>query len=132
MCCSSWEWGGRQSPEQQRHTASLLDWMDFHWQLREIASNMVQLQRALNELSEEHNTAMAQSQEKQQQLEKELHAALQDKVRGPGEWWVPPCSSLTVPPSWGTHHGQAGCSRQEPSCPFLPVHREKLCNCQLP
>ncbi|XP_037988101.1 nuclear mitotic apparatus protein 1 isoform X3 [Motacilla alba alba] len=52
---------------------------DLSFKLREIASNMVQLQRALNELSEEHNTAMAQSQEKQRQLEKELHAALQDK-----------------------------------------------------
>ncbi|NXR33383.1 NUMA1 protein, partial [Zosterops hypoxanthus] len=52
---------------------------DLSFKLREIASNMVQLQRALNELSEEHNSAMAQSQEKQQQLEKELHAALQDK-----------------------------------------------------
>ncbi|NXC64972.1 NUMA1 protein, partial [Aleadryas rufinucha] len=52
---------------------------DLSFKLREIASNMVQLQQALNELSEEHNTAMAQSQEKQQQLEKELHAALQDK-----------------------------------------------------
>uniref|UniRef100_A0A8C3TWP7 Nuclear mitotic apparatus protein 1 n=1 Tax=Catharus ustulatus TaxID=91951 RepID=A0A8C3TWP7_CATUS len=52
---------------------------DLSFKLREIASNMVQLQRALNELSEEHNSAMSQSQEKQQQLEKELHAALQDK-----------------------------------------------------
>ncbi|NXE70142.1 NUMA1 protein, partial [Calcarius ornatus] len=52
---------------------------DLSFKLREIASNMVQLQRALNELSEEHNRAMAQSQEKQRQLEKELHAALQDK-----------------------------------------------------
>ncbi|NWT98169.1 NUMA1 protein, partial [Urocynchramus pylzowi] len=52
---------------------------DLSFKLREIASNMVQLQQALNELSEEHNTAMAQSQEKQQQLENELHAALQDK-----------------------------------------------------
>ncbi|XP_039909543.1 nuclear mitotic apparatus protein 1 isoform X1 [Hirundo rustica] len=52
---------------------------ELSFKLREIASNMVQLQRALNELSEEHNSAMAQSQEKQQQLEKELHAALQDK-----------------------------------------------------
>ncbi|NXY58562.1 NUMA1 protein, partial [Callaeas wilsoni] len=52
---------------------------DLSFKLREIASNMVQLQRALNELSEEHNTAMVQSQEKQRQLEKELHAALQDK-----------------------------------------------------
>ncbi|RMC12051.1 hypothetical protein DUI87_11184 [Hirundo rustica rustica] len=58
---------------QYRVRSPLLIW------LREIASNMVQLQRALNELSEEHNSAMAQSQEKQQQLEKELHAALQDK-----------------------------------------------------
>ncbi|NXY07513.1 NUMA1 protein, partial [Pteruthius melanotis] len=52
---------------------------DLSFKLREIASNMVQLQRALNELSEEHNAAMAQAQEKQQQLEKDLHAALQDK-----------------------------------------------------
>ncbi|XP_057901738.1 nuclear mitotic apparatus protein 1 isoform X2 [Melospiza georgiana] len=52
---------------------------DLSFKLREIASNMVQLQRALNELSEEHNSAMAQSQEKQRQLEKELHAAVQDK-----------------------------------------------------
>ncbi|NWV41627.1 NUMA1 protein, partial [Grantiella picta] len=52
---------------------------DLSFKLREIASNMVQLQQALNELSEEHNTAMAQSQNKQGQLEKELHAALQDK-----------------------------------------------------
>ncbi|NXU17916.1 NUMA1 protein, partial [Pardalotus punctatus] len=52
---------------------------DLSFKLREIASNMVQLQQALNELSEEHNTAMAQSQKKQGQLEKELHAALQDK-----------------------------------------------------
>ncbi|NWV58676.1 NUMA1 protein, partial [Malurus elegans] len=52
---------------------------DLSFKLREIASNMVQLQQALNELSEEHNTAMAQSQKKQGQLEKDLHAALQDK-----------------------------------------------------
>uniref|UniRef100_A0A674GXM2 Nuclear mitotic apparatus protein 1 n=1 Tax=Taeniopygia guttata TaxID=59729 RepID=A0A674GXM2_TAEGU len=52
---------------------------DLSFKLREIASNMVQLQRALNELLEEHTTAMGQSQEKQQQLEKELQAALQDK-----------------------------------------------------
>lgn len=44
---------------------------------------MVQLQEALNELSEEHNAALAQSQEKQGQLESELRAALQEKVRGP-------------------------------------------------
>ncbi|NXS84391.1 NUMA1 protein, partial [Erpornis zantholeuca] len=52
---------------------------DLSFKLREIASNMVQLQRALNDLSEEHNTAVAQSEEKQRQLEKDLHAALQDK-----------------------------------------------------
>ncbi|XP_058696139.1 nuclear mitotic apparatus protein 1-like isoform X3 [Poecile atricapillus] len=49
------------------------------FKLREFASNMVQLQRAHDELLEEHNTAMAQFQEKQRQLEKDLHAALQDK-----------------------------------------------------
>ncbi|XP_058696082.1 nuclear mitotic apparatus protein 1 isoform X3 [Poecile atricapillus] len=52
---------------------------DLSFKLREFASNMVQLQRAHDELLEEHNTAMAQFQEKQRQLEKDLHAALQDK-----------------------------------------------------
>ncbi|NWI89036.1 NUMA1 protein, partial [Pitta sordida] len=52
---------------------------DLSFKLREIASHMVQLQEALNELSEEHNAALAQSQEKQGQLENELHVALQDK-----------------------------------------------------
>ncbi|NXY16970.1 NUMA1 protein, partial [Atrichornis clamosus] len=52
---------------------------DLSFKLREIASHMVQLQEALNELSEEHNAALAQSQEKQGQLENELRAALQDK-----------------------------------------------------
>ncbi|NWW94682.1 NUMA1 protein, partial [Rhynochetos jubatus] len=52
---------------------------DLSFKLREIASHMVQLQDALNELSEEHNAALAQSQEKQGQLEGELHAALQEK-----------------------------------------------------
>ncbi|KAM6226078.1 LOW QUALITY PROTEIN: nuclear mitotic apparatus protein 1, partial [Porphyrio hochstetteri] len=52
---------------------------DLSFKLREIASHMVQLQDALNELSEEHNAALAQSQEKQGQLESELHAAVQDK-----------------------------------------------------
>ncbi|NXA13146.1 NUMA1 protein, partial [Sapayoa aenigma] len=52
---------------------------DLSFKLREIGSHMVQLQEALNELSEEHNAALAQSQEKQGQLEKELHVALQDK-----------------------------------------------------
>uniref|UniRef100_A0A6G1REM4 Nuclear mitotic apparatus protein 1 n=1 Tax=Hypotaenidia okinawae TaxID=2861861 RepID=A0A6G1REM4_9GRUI len=52
---------------------------DLSFKLREIASHMVQLQDALNELSEEHNAALAQSQEKQGQLESDLHAAVQDK-----------------------------------------------------
>ncbi|NXT17869.1 NUMA1 protein, partial [Syrrhaptes paradoxus] len=52
---------------------------ELSFKLREIASHMVQLQEALNELSEEHNAALAQSQEKQERLEGELHAALQDK-----------------------------------------------------
>ncbi|KAM6140011.1 LOW QUALITY PROTEIN: nuclear mitotic apparatus protein 1 [Pterocles gutturalis] len=52
---------------------------ELSFKLREIASHMVQLQEALNELSEEHNAALAQSQEKQGQLEGELRAALQDK-----------------------------------------------------
>ncbi|NXX22062.1 NUMA1 protein, partial [Podargus strigoides] len=52
---------------------------DLSFKLREIASHMVQLQDALNELSEEHNAALAQSQEKQGQLESELRAALQEK-----------------------------------------------------
>ncbi|NXX38177.1 NUMA1 protein, partial [Tricholaema leucomelas] len=52
---------------------------DLSFKLREIGSHMVQLQEALNELSEEHNAALAQSQEKQGQLESELRVALQDK-----------------------------------------------------
>ncbi|NWI34398.1 NUMA1 protein, partial [Sula dactylatra] len=52
---------------------------DLSFKLREIASHLVQLQEALNELSEEHNAALAQSQEKQGQLESELHGALQEK-----------------------------------------------------
>lgn len=111
--------GSRQSPEQQRRTLPLFwtRWI-FTWQLREIASNMVQLQRALNELLEEHTTAMGQSQEKQQQLEKELQAALQDKVRGPGEWWVPPCSSPIAPPPAGGH---ANCKQGAAARSLLPI-----------
>ncbi|NWR94771.1 NUMA1 protein, partial [Furnarius figulus] len=52
---------------------------DLSFKLRKMTSHAFQLQEALNELSEEHNSAVAQSQEKQQQLEKELRAALQDK-----------------------------------------------------
>ncbi|XP_068027034.1 LOW QUALITY PROTEIN: nuclear mitotic apparatus protein 1-like [Melanerpes formicivorus] len=52
---------------------------DLSFKLREIGSHMVQLQEALNELSEEHNAALAQAQEKQSQLESELRVALQDK-----------------------------------------------------
>ncbi|NXO01679.1 NUMA1 protein, partial [Rhinopomastus cyanomelas] len=52
---------------------------DLSFKLREIGSHMVQLQEALNELSEEHNAALAQSQEKQGQLESDLRVALQDK-----------------------------------------------------
>ncbi|KAM9247939.1 LOW QUALITY PROTEIN: nuclear mitotic apparatus protein 1 [Leptosomus discolor] len=52
---------------------------DLSFKLREIASHLVQLQEALNELSEEHNAALAQAQEKQGQLESELRAALQEK-----------------------------------------------------
>ncbi|NXL40151.1 NUMA1 protein, partial [Glaucidium brasilianum] len=52
---------------------------DLSFKLREIASHLVQLQEALNELSEEHNAALAQSQEKQGQLESELRTALQEK-----------------------------------------------------
>ncbi|NWY50875.1 NUMA1 protein, partial [Chionis minor] len=52
---------------------------DLSFKLREIASHLVQLQEALNELSEEHNAALAQSQEKQGQLESELRATLQEK-----------------------------------------------------
>ncbi|XP_067161437.1 nuclear mitotic apparatus protein 1 isoform X2 [Apteryx mantelli] len=52
---------------------------DLSFKLREIASHLVQLQEALNELSEEHNAALTQSQEKQTQLESELRTALQEK-----------------------------------------------------
>ncbi|NXS54093.1 NUMA1 protein, partial [Brachypteracias leptosomus] len=52
---------------------------DLSFKLREIGSHLVQLQEALNELSEEHNSALAQAQEKQGQLESDLQGALQDK-----------------------------------------------------
>ncbi|NXW90918.1 NUMA1 protein, partial [Alopecoenas beccarii] len=52
---------------------------DLSFKLREIASHLVQLQEALNELSEEHNAALAQAQEKQGQLESELQTALHEK-----------------------------------------------------
>lgn len=52
---------------------------DLSFKLREIASHLVQLQDALNELSEEHNSALMQSQAKQAQLEGELRAVLQEK-----------------------------------------------------
>ncbi|XP_065490931.1 nuclear mitotic apparatus protein 1 isoform X2 [Caloenas nicobarica] len=52
---------------------------DLSFKLREIASHLVQLQEALNELSEEHNAALAQAQEKQGQLESELRTALHEK-----------------------------------------------------
>ncbi|KFV80651.1 Nuclear mitotic apparatus protein 1, partial [Struthio camelus australis] len=52
---------------------------DLSFKLREIASHLVQLQEALNELSEEHSAALRQSQEKQTQLESELRTALQEK-----------------------------------------------------
>ncbi|NXW58897.1 NUMA1 protein, partial [Eurystomus gularis] len=52
---------------------------DLSFKLREIGSHLVQLQDALNKVSEEHNAALAQSREKQGQLESELRGALQDK-----------------------------------------------------
>ncbi|XP_037231597.1 nuclear mitotic apparatus protein 1 isoform X2 [Falco rusticolus] len=52
---------------------------DLSFKLREIASRMVRVQEALNELSEEHNVTLAQSREKQGQLEDELCASLQEK-----------------------------------------------------
>lgn len=68
---------------RQGHPLSLLrNVVLFPLQLREIGSHLVQLQEALNELSEEHNAALAQAQEKQGQLESELRAALHEKVRG--------------------------------------------------
>lgn len=68
---------------RQGHPLSLLrNVVLFPPQLREIGSHLVQLQEALNELSEEHNAALAQAQEKQGQLESELRAALHEKVRG--------------------------------------------------
>lgn len=84
---SAWERGAEQSPGQRGRALTFLwDWGFSPSQLREIASHLVQLQEALNELSEEHNAAMTQSQEKQGQLEGDLRAALQEKVRGP---WGP-------------------------------------------
>ncbi|XP_021099005.1 nuclear mitotic apparatus protein 1 isoform X2 [Heterocephalus glaber] len=52
---------------------------DLSFKLREFASNLQQLQGALNELTEEHSKATQQWVEKQAHLEKELSTALQDK-----------------------------------------------------
>ncbi|XP_075775767.1 nuclear mitotic apparatus protein 1 isoform X2 [Pelodiscus sinensis] len=52
---------------------------DLSFKLREFASHLAQLQEALNELSEEHNKAMAEGEEKRTRLETELHAALHEK-----------------------------------------------------
>ncbi|NXJ84796.1 NUMA1 protein, partial [Trogon melanurus] len=52
---------------------------ELSFKMREITSHLVQLQEALNELLEEHNVSMVRWQEKQGQLESELHTALQEK-----------------------------------------------------
>ncbi|XP_037768154.1 nuclear mitotic apparatus protein 1 isoform X1 [Chelonia mydas] len=52
---------------------------DLSFKLREFASHLMQLQEALNELSEEHNAALMESGEKQARLETELHTALHEK-----------------------------------------------------
>ncbi|XP_074871395.1 nuclear mitotic apparatus protein 1 isoform X2 [Carettochelys insculpta] len=52
---------------------------DLSFKLREFASHLTQLQEALNELSEEHSTALTEAGEKQARLETELHAALHEK-----------------------------------------------------
>lgn len=86
---------------QQGHLLSLLrNIVFFPLQLREIASHLVQLQEALNELSEEHNAALTQAQEKQGQLESELQTALHEKVRG--SRWVP-CSAAPTASQAGGH-----------------------------
>lgn len=126
---SARERGAEQSPGQRGHSLTFLWDRVFPRQLREIASHLVQLQEALNELSEEHNAALAQSQEKQGQLESELRAALQEKVRGSRAGGrVPACSSLlglarALPALRGA--GRA-------SCPPMPAHGERLCDSRLP
>ncbi|XP_050771891.1 nuclear mitotic apparatus protein 1 isoform X2 [Gopherus flavomarginatus] len=52
---------------------------DLSFKLREFASHLMQLQEALNELSEEHNAALMESGEKQARLETELHTTLHEK-----------------------------------------------------
>ncbi|XP_005380067.1 PREDICTED: nuclear mitotic apparatus protein 1 isoform X2 [Chinchilla lanigera] len=52
---------------------------DLSFKLREFASNLQQLQGALNEVTEEHSKATQEWVEKQAHLEKELGTALQDK-----------------------------------------------------
>ncbi|XP_009870547.1 PREDICTED: nuclear mitotic apparatus protein 1, partial [Apaloderma vittatum] len=52
---------------------------ELSFKMREITSHLVQLQEALNELLEEHNVSLVRWQEKQGQLESELHTALQEK-----------------------------------------------------
>ncbi|XP_044879104.1 nuclear mitotic apparatus protein 1 isoform X1 [Mauremys mutica] len=52
---------------------------DLSFKLREFASHLMQLQEALNELSEEHSAALMESGEKQTRLETELHTTLHEK-----------------------------------------------------
>ncbi|EHB11432.1 Nuclear mitotic apparatus protein 1 [Heterocephalus glaber] len=52
---------------------------DLSFKLQEFASNLQQLQGALNELTKEHSKATQEWVEKQAHLEKELSTALQDK-----------------------------------------------------
>lgn len=52
---------------------------DLSFKLREFASNLQQLQGALNELTEEHSKATRESAEKQGHLERDLSTTLQDK-----------------------------------------------------
>ncbi|XP_050187278.1 nuclear mitotic apparatus protein 1 [Myiozetetes cayanensis] len=52
---------------------------DLSFKLRAVSSHLFQLQEAQNKLSEDYDTALAESQKKQGQLTNELHAALQDK-----------------------------------------------------
>lgn len=57
----------------------------FATQLREFAHVHTELQEAMNELSEEHNTALREWEEQRSRLERELSSALNEKVSGQEE-----------------------------------------------
>ncbi|KAH0625339.1 hypothetical protein JD844_033866 [Phrynosoma platyrhinos] len=53
---------------------------DLTFRLREFARTLTELQEAMDDVSEEHNTALREWEERRSRLETELHSALKEKV----------------------------------------------------